>query len=99
MTVQRRLGEIVRHPDGATVITSEHTTQMAVSASDPADALAKAWDRKTLRRPGLDVESTATAELKSTAAEFHLDLTLDVTLNGAPHWNNRWTRTIPRRLL
>ena len=99
MTAQRRLGEIVRHPDGATVITSEHTTQMAVSASDPADALAKAWDRKTLRRPGLDVESTATAELKSTAAEFHLDLTLDVTLNGAPHWNNRWTRTIPRRLL
>lgn len=99
MTARRELKETVRHPDGMTVITSEHRTAMAVSALDPADALASGLDRKSLRRPGLDVEATATAELRSGPTQFHLDLALDVRLNGSPYWNNRWTRTIPRRLL
>ncbi|MGH2376188.1 MAG: CocE/NonD family hydrolase, partial [bacterium] len=99
MTASRHLGETVRHPDGMTVVTNEHQTDMTVSAMNPADARATGWDRKTLCRPGLEVESTATAELKSDATTFHLQLDLDVTLNGSPHWRNRWTRTIPRRLL
>jgi putative CocE/NonD family hydrolase len=99
MIARREQKETIQHPDGATVITSEGHTEMHVSATNPAEALATGWDQKTFRRPGLEVESTATAELKSTAAEFHLDLALNVTLNGAPHWNNRWTRTIPRQLL
>lgn len=99
MTARRELRETVRLPDGATVVTSEHRTEMRVCALNPANAQASGWDRKALRRPGFEVESTATAELKSDAAALHLDLTLDVTLNGSPYWSNRWSRTIPRRLL
>lgn len=99
MTASRHLGETARHPDGVTVVTSEHRTEMTVSALNPADARATGWDRKTLRRPNLDVESTATAELTSDATAFYLQLHLDVTVNGSPHWRNRWTRTILRRML
>jgi len=99
MTARRTLAETVRHPDGVTHVTSEHQTEMTVSALDPADTRARGWDRKTLRRPGLEVESTAVADLSSTASDFQLELTLEVTLNGSPHWHDRWTRSIPRRLL
>ncbi len=99
MTARRELKETVRHPDGMTVVTSSHRTEMSVSATAPADAKATAWDQKALRRPGLEVECTATAELKSDLSEFHLSLDLDVTLNGSTYWRNRWVRAIPRRLL
>ncbi|MGQ0568114.1 MAG: CocE/NonD family hydrolase, partial [Armatimonadota bacterium] len=99
MTARRELKETVRHPDGVTAVTSEHRTEMKVSALDPADAMATGWDRKTIRRPGLEVESIARAQLASTATEFHLDLTLEVLVDGSGYWADRWTRTIPRRHL
>jgi len=99
MIARREQKETIQHYDGVTIVTSEGYTEMRVSATTPTDATATGWDRKTFRRPGLEVESTAVAELKGTTTEFYLDLTLDVTLNGSPHWHNRWTRTIPRRLL
>jgi hypothetical protein len=72
---------------------------MRVSATNPADAVATGWDCKTLRRTVLEVESTATAELKSDATTFTLNLALEVTINGSPYWSRRWNRTIPRLLL
>jgi hypothetical protein len=99
MRAARATKDTVRHHDGVTEITTEHRSEMQSSATDPADVRATAWDRKTLRRPGLEVGCTATAELRSTATEFHLDLTLDVMENGSPRWSRRWTRAIPRRLL
>jgi hypothetical protein len=99
MIARRQQMETIHHYDGVAVITSEGWTEMRVSATDPADAAATGWDRKTFRRPGLEVESTATAELRSTATDLHLDLALDVTRDGAPYWNRRWTKVIPRRLL
>lgn len=99
MTAREELKETIRHPDGLTIVTSEHRIEMSASATDPSNAKAVGWDQKALRRPDLDVECTATAELKSTVSEFHLSLDLDVTLNGSPHWRNHWARVIPRRLL
>jgi hypothetical protein len=96
MIARRELKETVRHPDGVTVVTSENRTEMRVSATNPADAVATGWDRKTLSRQVTEVESTATAELKSDATTFTLNLLLDVTVNGSPYWSRRWTRTIPR---
>jgi len=98
-TARQHLGETVRCPDGATVVTSEHRTTMTVSASDPSAARAAGWDRKTVSRPGLEVECIASAAIQSTAGEFHLTLNLNVVLNGSPHWQRRWNRAIPRRLL
>jgi predicted acyl esterase len=98
-TARQYLRETVRCPDGATVVTSEHRTEMTVSPSDPSAAKAVGWDRKTVSRPGLEVECIASAELQSTACEFHLTLDLDVALNGSPYWRRRWNRAIPRRLL
>jgi len=99
MTARRALEDTVRHPDGVTVITSSHRIEMSVSTTAPAEARAAAWDQRALRRPGLDVQCTATAELKSSISEFHLRLDLDVTLNGSSYWRNRWVRAIPRRLM
>ena len=98
-TARQHIRETVRCPDGATVVTSEHQTTMTVSASDPSAAKAAGWDRKTVSRPGLEVECIASAEIQSTAGEFHLTLNLNVVLNGSPHWQRRWNRAIPRRLL
>jgi len=99
VTARQQLRETVRCPDGATMVTSEHRTEMTVSASDPSAAKAAGWDRKTVSRPGLEVECIASAEIQSTAGEFHLTLNLNVVLNGSPHWQRRWNRAIPRRLL
>jgi uncharacterized protein len=98
-TARQHLKETVRCPDGATVVSSEHRTTMTVSASDPSAAKASGWDRKTVSRPGLEVECIASAEIQSTAREFHLTLDLNVVLNGSPHWQRRWKRAIRRRLL
>lgn len=99
MKARRELGDTVRHPDGVTVITNAHRIEMSVPAAAPAEARAAAWDQRTLRRPGLDVQCTATAELEGSISEFHLRLELDVMLNGSSYWRNRWVRAIPRRLL
>lgn len=99
MIARRELKESIRHPDGVTVVTGENRTEMRVSATNPADAVATGWDCKTLRRTVLEVESTATAELKSDATTFTLNLALEVTINGSPYWSRRWNRTIPRLLL
>lgn len=100
MTARREMmGDTVELPDGVTVVTSSHRVEMSVSTAAPAEARAAAWDQRTLRRPGLDVRCTATAELESSVSAFHLRLGLDVTLNGSPYWRNHWVRAIPRRLL
>ncbi len=99
MRARRELREVIRHPDRATILTGEHRTEMRVAAADPAAAEAQAWDRRTLQRPGLVVECTATAALRGTAAAFALDLALTVTRDGNPYWSRRWVRTIPRQLL
>jgi hypothetical protein len=99
MHAERALRETIVHPDGSTVLTGEHRTAMRVAADRPAEAVATGWDRRTLRRPDLAVECIASAELRGDSASFALDLSCDVTLNGAQFWHRRWTRTIPRRLL
>jgi len=99
MHAARELRETIRHPDGITVLTGEHRTTMQVAAGNPAAAMATGWDRRTLRRPNLAVECTASAELRGDPGSFALDLRCDVTLNGAPFWSRRWIRTIPRLLL
>lgn len=99
MIARREQGETVYHPDGVTVLTAAHRTEVRTPADDPAATRALGWDRRTLRRPGLEMEATAEAELRGTAAEFHLDLRLAVSRDGAPYREFRWQRTIPRRLL
>jgi hypothetical protein len=99
MIAGRELRETVRDPARETTVTSEHRTGMRVGAVDPAAAVATGWDRRTLRARDLTVECTAVAELRSDAGSFFLDLTLDVTRDGAPYSRRRWVRTIPRRLL
>jgi putative CocE/NonD family hydrolase len=99
MTAREQSAETVRCPDGITEVTSEHETEMAASLADPARVIATARDRKAVRRPDLHAVCTATAELRSDASAFHLDLALEVTCNGAEYWRGRWVRTIPRRLL
>ncbi|HEY3248827.1 MAG TPA: CocE/NonD family hydrolase [bacterium] len=96
---RRELGETIHHPDGVTTLTSAHRTEMTAAAAGPAAAAARAWDRRTLVRPGLAVESTATAELRGDTNSFVLDLSLDVTLDGTSFWSRRWIRTVPRLLL
>ncbi|MGH2405921.1 MAG: CocE/NonD family hydrolase [bacterium] len=99
MHAEREGRETITHPDSGTVLTGEHRTTMRVAAGSPGTAVATGWDRRTLRRQDLAVECIASAELRGDPASFALDLSCDVTLNGAPYWSRRWIRTIPRLLL
>jgi putative CocE/NonD family hydrolase len=98
MIAGREAHERLRRPDG-TEATTENRLEMLVPAMDPAGAVATARDRKTVRQPGFEVESVATAELRGDASAFQLHLTLRVTFNGALYWSREWWRTIPRVLL
>jgi hypothetical protein len=98
MIARREQSDALRRADG-TEVTTENLMEIAVPATDPAGAVVSGRDRKRLQRPGLDVDSVATADLRGDASALQLHLTLQVTYNGAPYWSREWRRTIPRALL
>lgn len=99
MTAHRELQETITLPDGKTTVSGSHMTEMSVPSTDPSQARAEAWDRRTITRPGFAVESTARATLQSTTEHFVLHLWLDVSFNGKPYHHQEWNTTIRRRLL
>jgi putative CocE/NonD family hydrolase len=98
MMARREAADTLRRADG-TEVSSENRMEIEVSTTDPAGAVVSGWDRKRLQRPGFDVDCVATADLRGDASALGLRLTLEVTVNGAPHWSREWRRTIPRALL
>jgi putative CocE/NonD family hydrolase len=66
---------------------------------DPAHASMRGLSWVTLTWPDRTIETRARGQIESTADVFHVTIQLDITMDGAGHFNKRWVRSIPRHLL
>jgi hypothetical protein len=52
-----------------------------------------------LREEGSEILIEASGTVRTTATDFHMNVGLRVTLDGAPFFERGWLETIPRRLV
>jgi len=52
-----------------------------------------------LREDGSEILIEANGTVRTTATDFHMNVGLRVTLDGAPFFERGWLETIPRRLV
>jgi len=73
--------------------------EFGVSQRTPAVAWAKAKINTSAEWPGCQVRAEATGSLTSNARAFHMNLALNVYLNGALFFQKQWSETVKRELL
>jgi hypothetical protein len=73
--------------------------EFVVSNRNPARAYTRARSAPTAAWDGFSARAEATAALTSDERCFHLTITLNVSVNDAPHFQRRWHRSVPRRLM
>src|SRR5262249_3581206 len=71
--------------------------EFAVSNRDPAFACTRAKTVSTAAWDGFTARAEAHASLVSDEQAFHLTLTLNVTVNEAPHFQRQWHQSVARR--
>ena len=91
-------GEVVL-PDGRTSLYSGERLEMTARDDDPARARMHNEVVYRLRDGGAEVEIRALGTVRSTETDFHMNVGLSVTLDGAPFFERGWLETIPRRLV
>ncbi|MES2210750.1 MAG: CocE/NonD family hydrolase [Chloroflexota bacterium] len=84
--------------DGTRLYSAE-SHEMTAADADPARATMVSRVRYVLERAGHRIEVDVDGDTSSDAAAFHLDIRLDVRLDGAPFFERRTDRTIPRELV
>jgi putative CocE/NonD family hydrolase len=80
-------------------IENESRMRGYVSVRDPADVGISGYQRKRRLTPDMEVDVQARMQLRSTVDAFHLTVDLEVNLDGLRHFNRRWVKSVPRRLL
>jgi predicted acyl esterase len=85
-------------PDGTTLYTGERL-EMTARDADPAHARMHNEVVYRLRQDGVEILVESSGTTWTTAADFHMDVALRVTLDGAPFFERDWQETIPRRLV
>jgi hypothetical protein len=73
--------------------------EFSISNREPARAFARAKHSRTVGWEGTSIGSEATAVLTSDEHAFHLTISLNVTVNDAPHFQRRWCQSIERALM
>jgi len=91
-------GEVVL-PDGMSSLYTGERLEMTASDDDPAHARMHNEVIYRLRDHGSEVLIEASGTIRSTDADFHMNVGLKVTLDGAPFFERGWLETIPRRLV
>jgi hypothetical protein len=86
-------------PDGRTSLYTGERLEMTVRDDDPATARLHNEVVYRLRDNGSEILIEASGTLRSTATDFHMNVGLRVTLDGAPFFERGWLETIPRRLV
>lgn len=79
--------------------TSSRDANALVHERNPARASIRGENQVALRWPNRTITTRARGQIESTETDFHVTIQLDVTMDGFPHFNKRWVRTIPRHLL
>ncbi|MEM7031956.1 MAG: CocE/NonD family hydrolase [Chloroflexota bacterium] len=73
--------------------------EMCVSQRNPAEAWIKSTQVYEEKWPGVLVNASVMGSLTSNATHFHINLALNVNLNGSPYFQKRWSETFHRELL
>jgi hypothetical protein len=45
------------------------------------------------------MQATSDALVQATENHFHITTSLEVQINGVPHYTKQWTESVPRQLL
>jgi len=85
-------------PDDTELFSSE-MIEMTAHHDDPAHARLtnEVLYRLTERDYQIDIQASGT--IRSALANFHIDIQLEVLLNGRQFWRKAWLTTVPRHLL
>jgi hypothetical protein len=86
-------------PDGRTTLYAGERLEMTARDSDPAHARMHNDVVYRLREDGSEILVEANGTIRTTATDFHMNVGLRVTLDGAPFFERGWLETIPRRLV
>ncbi len=86
-------------PHAAAVIQREFGSHSQVDPRAPAGASVRGWHVCRVVRPNHVIQGRTDALIQSTATHFHITLDLEVRVNDAPHFTQRWSETVPRALL
>ncbi len=86
-------------PDGKTSLYTGERLEMTASDADPAHARMHNEVVYRLRDHGSEIRIEASGTTRSTETDFHMNVGLRVTLDGAPFFERGWLETIPRRLV
>ena len=83
-------------PDGRTSLYSGERLEMTARDDDPAHARMHNEVVYRLSDGGTEVRIEASGTVRSTETDFHMNVGLRVTLDGAPFFERGWLETIPR---
>jgi uncharacterized protein len=86
-------------PDGRTTLYVGERLKMTARDADPAHARMHNEVVYRLREDGSEVLIEANGTIRTTETDFHMNVGLRVTLDGAPFFERGWLETIPRRLV
>ena len=86
-------------PDGRTTLYTGESLEMTARDADPAHARMHNEVVYRLRADGSEVLIEANGTIRTTATDFHMNVGLRVTLDGAPFFERGWLETTPRDLV
>jgi putative CocE/NonD family hydrolase len=86
-------------PDGRTTLYTGERLEMTARDADPARARMHNEVVYRLCEDGSEILIEASGTIRTTATDFHMNVGLRVTLDGAPFFERGWLETIPRRLV
>jgi putative CocE/NonD family hydrolase len=86
-------------PDGPATLYSGERLEMIARDDDPAHARMHNEVVYRLRDGGAEINVEASGTVSSTETDFHMNVGLRVTLDGAPFFERGWLETIARRLV
>ncbi len=96
VTVRVQDGDTTTLPDGTTLLEAEHIT-MTAHQHDPAHAQLVNEVTYRLQEQGYDIDIRAAGTIRTTATHFHIDIELQVKLNGNQFFQKSWLETIARK--
>ena len=91
-------GEVIL-PDGSSSLYTGERLEMTASDAEPAYARLHNEVVYRVRDHGSEILIEASGTMRSTESDFHMNVGLRVTMDGAPFFERGWLETIPRRLV
>lgn len=74
-----------------------NTSAYTVSLDRPAEAVVRSEYDYPMERNNLSILVHAACTTRSDAKAFHHLTSIEITLNGKPHWRKSWAVSVPRR--